>query len=311
MEQDVQFVPAIHPVLTMKALCLIQPVMSVTAWHNLFCDLLKEKMPLKNKVRDYYNRHVEDEDHRLDRHPFEIPVTMHFVEKYLQPGAKIFDVACGTGRIAGLLMNRGYFVGLNDLSDKNIDLSRQRLSGREKALFIERADALNSPGYKKETWDAVFILGPLYHLLSYKKRLKVLKLAEKHLRPGGYVFSSFMTRMGALVYGIKNNPEGILYPDGARKLWESGTDDSFVMATEWFTNAYFAHPEEVNPLVREAGLSPLHLAGAEGVFGERFELYHSLNDDLKKSWMHFTLETCEEPHMVNQAKHLLSVSRKG
>ncbi len=267
-------------------------------------------MPENKKVREYYNKHVREEDKRLDMHPFEIPVTMHFVDKYMQSGEKIFDVACGTGRIAALLMDKGYFVGVNDLSDKNIELAGQRLADREKTLFIERADALHSRGWKKENWDAVFILGPLYHLLSYRKRLKVLKLARQNLRPGGLVFSSFMTRIGALVYGLKHNPQGILYPDGARKLWNSGTDDSFVMATEWFTNAYFAQPEEVNPLMQEAGLEPLHLAGAEGIFGERFELFHSLDDHLKKSWMDFTIQNCEDPHMVNQAKHILSISRK-
>ncbi len=267
-------------------------------------------MSQKNKVREYYNRHVADEDRRLDMHPFEIPVTMHFVDKYLPAGAKIFDVACGTGRIAAILMDMGYIVGLNDLSDKNIELTRKRLAGRDETLFIERADALNSKGWDKEKWDAVFVLGPLYHLLSYDKRLRLLRLAARHLRPGGFVFSSFMTRMGALVYGLKHNPQGMLYPDGARKLWKTGTDDSFVMATEWFTDAYFAHPEEVNPLIAEAGLSPLHLAGAEGVFGERFELFHKLDESLKASWMDFTIENCEEPHMVNQAKHLLSIAMK-
>ena len=267
-------------------------------------------MPDNERVREYYNDHVGDEDKRLDRHPFEVPVTLHFVDRYLRPGQKIFDVACGTGRIASLLMNRGFYVGLNDLSDKNIELSRNRLDGRGHTLFIGRADALDSPDWGKESWDAVFILGPLYHLLSFDKRLTVLGLARRYLRPGGFVFSSFMTRIGALVYGLKHNPQGILYPDGARKLWEEGTDNSFVMATEWFTDAYFAQPEEVNPLIREAGLEPLHLAGAEGIFGERFELFHNLDATLKKLWMDFTIDHCEDPHMVNQAKHLLSVARK-
>jgi S-adenosylmethionine-dependent methyltransferase len=267
-------------------------------------------MSERKRVREYYNNHVEDEDKRLDMHPFEIPVTMHFVDRYLHPGQKIFDVACGTGRIAASLMERGFDVGLNDISDKNIELSRQRLSANNHTLFIQRADALHTSGWKKEAWDAVFILGPLYHLLSFKKRLNLLKIACRNLKPGGFVFSSFMTRMGALIYGLKENPEGILYPDGARKLWATGTDDSFVMATEWFTNAYFAHPGEVNELISKAGLEPLHLAGAEGVFGERFELYHKMDNKLKASWMQFTIENCEDPRMVNQAKHLLSISQK-
>lgn len=263
-----------------------------------------------NKVRNYYNEHVKEEDARLDEHPFEIPVTLHFVDKYFKPGNCLFDVACGTGRIAEILLNEEYFMGLNDLSDNNVELVKQRLNSHRNILFINRSDALSCKKWDHRKWDGILILGPLYHLISKEKRLKVLELAFRHLKPGGIVLSSFMTRVGALIYGLKQNPEGVRYPDGARKLWETGSDDRFVEATEWFTNAYFAHPEEVNVLIKQAGFEPLHLAGVEGVFGERFELYHQLDEDLKKLWMDFIIRHCEDIHMVNQAKHLLSVARK-
>ncbi|MBE0662981.1 MAG: class I SAM-dependent methyltransferase [Bacteroidales bacterium] len=264
----------------------------------------------ENKVRDYYNEHVKDEDARLDEHPFEIPVTMHFVNKYLKPGDSIFDVACGTGRIAEILLNKGYSLGLNDLSDNNIKLVKQRLNSHGNLLFINRSDALDSKKWDHKQWDGILILGPLYHLISKEKRLKVLDLAFQHLKPGGFVFSSFMTRICAMIYGLKHNPMGVRYPDGAKKLWETGSDDRFVEDTELFTNAYFVHPEEVNVLMEQTGFEPLHLAGVEGIFGERFELYHQLDEDLKKPWMNFIIKHCEDIHMVNQAKHLLSVARK-
>ncbi|MFO7575355.1 MAG: class I SAM-dependent methyltransferase [Bacteroidales bacterium] len=265
---------------------------------------------IKNNVRDYYNEHVKEEDERLNKHSFEIPVTLSFINRYLKPGDKIFDVACGTGRIARELLDEGYLLGLNDLSDKNIELVKKRLQGRQNVLFIENNDALERNGWGKTQWDGILILGPLYHIISREKRLKVLELAYQHVKPGGYVFSSYMTRIGAMVYGVKKKPDGILHKNGVKKLWETGTDDRFVGATEWFVNAYFAHPEEVNPLIKKAGLTPIHLAGAEGIFGERFELYHQMEEKLKKPWMDFIIEHCEDPRMVCQAKHLLSVARK-
>lgn len=264
----------------------------------------------RNNVRDYYNEHVKEEDARLNEHPFEIPVTLHFINRYLKAGDKIFDVACGTGRIARELLEEGYLLGLNDLSDKNIDLVTKRLQDRQNVLFIETNDAIESNGWSKIQWDGILILGPLYHMTSKEHRLKVLDLASRNVKPGGYVFSSFMTRIGAMVYGVKNNPGGILHNDGVKKLWETGTGARFVGATEWFVNAYFAHPEEVNPLIKQAGLNPVHLAGAEGIFGERFELYHQMEDKLKKPWMDFIIKHCEDPRMVCQAKHLLSVAQK-
>lgn len=261
-------------------------------------------------VRDYYNEHSADEDRRLDEHPFEIPLTMHFVKKYLIPGNSVFDVACGTGRIASLLLNKGYYVGLNDLSDQNVKLVENRLASHQNVLFIDRSDALESKMWEHKPWDCIFVLGPLYHILSKERRLQMLEKAYEYLKPGGFLFSSYMTRTGALVYGLKHNPKGILFPDGAKKLWETGTDDRFVEGTEYFTHAYFAHPEEINPLIEKAGFVPLHLAGAEGFFGERFELYHSLDDHLKQEWINFVIENCEDDHLLQLSKHLLSVARK-
>jgi len=267
-------------------------------------------MNSQEKVREYYNKHTREEDKRLDYHPFEIPVTMHYVHRYLKPGNRIFDAACGTGRIAEKLLSEQFYVGMNDISDENIKTVRERFGKNPYNLFIERADVLKSNGWALGPWDCVFILGPFYHMISKKNRIDILKLAYRNLKPGGLVFSSFMTRTGALIYGLKNNPKGILYPDGARKLWETGTDDRFVEDTEWFTHAYFAHPEEVDPLIRSARLIPVHLAGAEGPFGERFEIYHELDPSLQKHWMKFVIDHAEDRHMIHLAKHLLSVARK-
>jgi S-adenosylmethionine-dependent methyltransferase len=198
-------------------------------------------------VRKYYNEHVDEEDRRLDAHPFEMPVLLHFVSSYLSPGDHIFDVACGTGRIARVMLNKGYFMGLNDLSDRNVELVKERMGSNRNILFIECSDALKSEGWKRQKWNAVFILGPLYHLISRERRLEVLRLAREHVKPGGYVFSAFMTRMGALVYGLKHNPKGILYSDGAKKLWETGTDDRFVEATEWFYPRLFCPSRRSEP----------------------------------------------------------------
>ncbi len=269
-----------------------------------------EEQEHSKDVRNYYNKHVEDEDHRLMNHPFELPVTMHYVEKYMDPGQALFDVACGTGHIARQLLDKDFKLGLNDLSDKNVELVKQRLGNHLNTLFVGRSDALESNGWQHQLWDGILILGPLYHMISRENRLKVLRKAYHHVKPGGYVFSSFMTRMGAMIYGVKNNPGGISFADGADKLWNTGTDDRFVEATEYFTNAWFCHPEQVQPLIEEVGLQHAHLAGAEGLFGERFELYHQLDEALRQPWMDFVIRHCEDTHMVNQSKHLLSVARK-
>ena len=263
-----------------------------------------------NKVKEYYNQYIAYEDRRLEENVFEIPVTMKYIEKYVRPGDKILDVACGTGRYAKLLLENGYRLGLNDLSEKNMELTLERTGKHPGILHASVSDALKADIWDAEQWDAILLLGPLYHLIQRKNRLKVLKKAHLAVREKGIVFSAFMSRTAALLYGIKNNPSGILRPDGAVRLWETGSDKEFVEGTRWFTHAYFSFPEEIDPLIREAGLNPLHLAGVEGIFGENMELFHQLEEELKSKWMRFVMDHCEDIHMVQSSKHLLSISQR-
>lgn len=262
-----------------------------------------------NTVKEYYNTHSFFEDKRLDENEFEIPLTLKYIERYVKPGAKILDIACGTGNYAEILLKKGYVLGLNDLSEKNIKLTRKKIKNNANVLHVSVSDALNADIWQKEKWDAVLILGPLYHLTKKNNRLKILEMAKKNVKKNGYIYSAFMSRTAAMLYGLKNNPQGIEEKQGVFSLWETGTDKNFVEGTEWFTHAYFSFPEEINPLISEAGLKPLHLIGIEGIFGENMQLYQNLDPTIKKKWFNFISTHCEDKHMLNHSKHYLSVSK--
>ncbi|MFW5762287.1 MAG: class I SAM-dependent methyltransferase, partial [Cyclobacteriaceae bacterium] len=262
-------------------------------------------MQINEQIRNFYNQHVNDEDQRLQYHAFELPVTLHYIKKYLKPGAKILDVSSGTGRYGQNLLNLGYKVAFNDLAEKNIQLVKERLQDHENFLAAETNEALATNLWSKENWDAILILGPLYHYISNQKRVAILNKAREHCKKNGYIFSAFMSRIGALVFGMKHNPDGIFSPRGAYHLWEKGFDENFVESTETFAGAhvYFSNPDEIIPLIESAGLKSLHLAGIEGLFGERFAEYHQMTDDQKKAWLDLVIQFAEDKPMVYNSKH--------
>jgi SAM-dependent methyltransferase len=45
-----------------------------------------------------------------------------------------------------------------------------------------------------ETFDAVLLMGPLYHLLTIRERLQAVMESERVLKPGGLIFAAFITR---------------------------------------------------------------------------------------------------------------------
>jgi S-adenosylmethionine-dependent methyltransferase len=260
-----------------------------------------------NKVKAYYNKHVAQEDNRLSENVFELPVTFRYLDRYLRPGDLVLDAACGTGRYAQRLLEKGCLLGLNDLSDKNMELALKRTGNHPNLIHSSVADVLSSDIWTREAWDAILLLGPMYHLPDRNERLELPRKVSVTLKKGGIVFLAFMSRSAALLYGLKNNPAGIQKANGTLKLWATGTDEAFVEGTEWFTHAYFSHPEEIDPLVVEAGLKPLHLDGVEGIFGGNMELYHKLDTGMQQQWMKFNLDHVEDAHLIQHAKHLLSV----
>jgi len=263
-----------------------------------------------NEVRAYYNEHVREEDHRLEQNVFELPVTFKYIDRYVRAGDRVLDIACGTGRYAEMLLERGCLLGLNDLSENEMSLTLDRLGDHPGILHTDVSDALYSGIWDLEQWDAILILGPLYHMADRSDRLALLRRARESVRPGGLLFLAFMSRTAALLYGIRNNPAGISRTWGALQFWYTGTDDEFIEGTRWFVNAYFSFPEEIDPLVTEAGLEPLHLAGIEGIFGEHMKLFHQMDPEIRTKWMDFVISQREEKHMIQVSKHLLSVCRR-
>lgn len=265
---------------------------------------------MNEEVKKYYDRHSKEEDARLHYHAFELPITLKYIERYVSNGSKVFDAACGTGHYLKELLDKGYEAGGNDLSPENIKMAKKKVNDHPGLLFLHSGDALNPDMWKEDQWDAILLLGPEYHLISRKKRVELLKLAKNSVKKGGFVFTGFMSRTMAMVFGLKNNPNGIAKEHGAEELWMKGKDERFIEGTEEFNHAYFVHPEEIDQLVNSAGLHPVNLIGLEGIFGERFELYHELNDELKSKWLKFIMDHCEETPMIHNSKHLLSISKK-
>ena len=52
--------------------------------------------------------------------------------------------------------------------------------------------------YKRNHYNVILLLGPLYHLLHHTERVEVLSICKEMLRPGGVLISAFISRAGHL-----------------------------------------------------------------------------------------------------------------
>jgi SAM-dependent methyltransferase len=264
-------------------------------------------------VRRYYDSIVDEEESRLDVYPFEFAVTVRFLLKTLDRGARVLDVACGTGRYAEALLSAGFRVSASELADANVAATRQRLGGKglaEHLQFVRQGNALDATSYDGAPWDAILLLGPCYHLPERRDRIAVLQQASAHLAPGGWLYVGFVSRIAAFWWGLQHRPDGILDAEGVRSLLTEGTEFNFALPGDGLPNCYFCDPSELEALFGDAGLVAQHICATEGPFGGRVARFHALDEPIRKAWLQFAVENCEVPAFRWTSEHILVIARR-
>ena len=262
-------------------------------------------------IEHYYDEDAHVEWHRLERHRMEFAVTMHALTDYLPSAPQtVLDIGGGPGRYALTLSSLGYRVTLLDLSQSNLNLAQQK--AREGNLSIQQylhGNALHLSSLHLGLFDAVLLLGPLYHLLTYQERQQAIREAWQVLRLGGLIFAAFVTRYAAFRDLAKTSPLTLLEQ---RTAWEEILRTGIYRAGQGvgFTDAYFAHTAEIEPLMEGVDFETLSLIGCEGIIARNEEQVNQLTGEAWQAWVNLNYKLGQEPSLYGAADHLLYVGRK-
>lgn len=158
-----------------------------------------------------YDGAPEKEHQRLDYHQLEHDITWLYLNKYLPSEGSILEIGSATGKYTVELARRGYTVTAVDLSRQQLERCRIQLAeeGLLSKVDLRVADARNLEEIGKKTFDAVLLMGPLYHLVIEEDRQTAIKEAFDHLNESGVIISSFISRFGIMGDLIKNMPDWI------------------------------------------------------------------------------------------------------
>lgn len=264
-------------------------------------------------IRDivaYYDRSPETEHNRLERHQLEYDLTWRYLERYLPPAGTILEVGAATGRYTLGLAQRGYRVTAVDLSAAELDLCRATIAGAGLTAQVQFvvADARDLGAVTRTDYDAVLLMGPLYHLVEAADRQAALRQVYDRLRDEGRLFSAFISRLGIFGDLLKNVPDWIEDRAEVEGLLTSGRDpddyphDSF--------RGYFATIDEIAPLHEAAGFATLALAGVEPCISADDESYNRLTGERRRLWLDLFDTVSQEPSLVGASRHLLYVGQK-
>lgn len=269
----------------------------------------------KNMIDDisdiaaYYDKDPQVEHNRLTINQLEYDLTWRLLDEYLPPHGSILEIGAATGRYTLGLVHRGYAVTAVDLSKNNIKACQNNLTKagfHEKVQYIV-ADARNLGSILKKDFDAVLMMGPLYHLVVESDRILALREAFDRLRLGGVIFSAFISRYGIWGSLLKDNPGWIEFQEEVRSVLTKGRDHD-----DWTQEfrGYAAEVAEIAPLHEDSGFSTIKVVGVEPCISADDESYNKLEGKRRKLFLDLFFEICDKPSIVGASRHLLYIGKK-
>lgn len=259
---------------------------------------MAEQNEIDERVRAYYGG-LFDEDARLTTRsaqgPLEHRRTQELIAEHIS-GGRVLDIGGGTGIHSISLQDRGFEVVLIDPVPEHVTAAAA--SGIEAVL----GDARRLP-FEDDSFDAVLILGPLYHLAARADRRQALQEARRVTRAGGFVFAAALSRFVAFGANVLGRP---VVPDaGLRAIWEQGVP----LPGDRFPAGHFHTAEELAEEVADAGLEVLDVHGVEGPAGLALEGIPVDRTDLTDAALALARATSAEPGIRDFSAHLLAVAR--
>lgn len=257
-----------------------------------------------------YNNDPQREHNRLERHQLEYELTWRYLNQYLPRQGSILEVGAATGRYTLGLAKQGYRVTAVELSAGLLEECRKNVTGAglERQVRFVLADARDLREVTQRDFDAVLLMGPLYHLVEEADRKAALGQASDRLRASGILFSTFISRYGILGDLLRKLPDWIEERADVRSVLERGRDPEDYPRGGF--RGYFARVSEIASLHEELGFETLALAGVEPAISADDESYNKLEGKQRQLWLDLLHEISTEKSILGASRHLLYVGRK-
>lgn len=250
-----------------------------------------------------YSEKSEDTRLTRSRHgQLEYLTTMHYVHKLVPPGSKVLEVGAGTGRYSVALAKGGYDVAAVELLENNLAVLGKNAGGLNN-LASYQGDAVDLSLFGDNSFDAVLVLGPMYHLFEEAEQHRALDEAIRVSKPGGFILAAFLS-VHAIMY---NN---YLYGNFRAGMEENFDADFHVrhFAEQFFTGFDI---EEFEELFSQKPVQKIALAGTDSVLelAENVTSFE-LSDEDFRLFFEYHLKTCEKRELLGNQSHLLYICRK-
>ncbi len=259
-------------------------------------------------VQEHYDGDVQKEWGRLERHPFEFRITTNMMDRYIKPGDKILDIGGGPGRYSIYYAKKGCDVTLIDLSTENVKFAIEKSKEMNVNIKAVHGDAREINKLVNGKFDHIFVMGPMYHLLDEKDRIKSLDAAITLLKDGGLIYVSFILMFAEMIYGMKYLPQLLLMETEQVFLEAVLKGKSF--GGDAFTKAFFINQKDIMPFMEKFNLEKKHIFGQESILAPcEVNIFNQPQEVIDK-WVEVAKQLCERDEFLSYSEHAMYIGQK-
>jgi len=260
----------------------------------------------EEQIRPYYDRGLERGRLSAGAGLIERARTVEVLSRWLPPPPlRILDVGGGPGAYVPWLRGLGHEVHLVDPVPLHVEQARTAGAASARVGDARRLD--DDDG----RYDAVLLLGPLYHITDRPGRVAALQEARRVARKGGLVAAAAISRFASLLHGLATGAlDDPAFAAIVAQDLRDGQHRNPTPRPEWFTTAFFHRPDELAAEVASAGLRLEELVGLEGPAWLVPDLDARWPDPARRERLLAAARAVErEPALLGLSAHLLAVAR--
>ena len=251
-------------------------------------------------ISQFYNKADEESRLQRSRHgQLEYAVTMHYIHRFTEPGAKVLEVGAGTGRYSIALAKEGMDVTAVELVESNLAILQKNSRGIENIRSI-RGDATDLSQFEDQSFDVTLVLGPMYHLYEKEEVQKAINEAIRVTKKNGTVMFAFLS-----VFGI-------MYANYMKGNWAAGQEENFTndYRTRHFREQLFTGYDitEFEQLFSDKPILWITTAGTDGILEsieDRSEF--RIPDEDFPAFVKWYLAFAEKRELLGNTNHLLYI----
>ncbi len=269
---------------------------------------------MSHYVRDFYDQNAGQEWQRADTalSKIEFASALRLIDKYFPKQGSICDIGSGPGRYAIELLRKGYAVTLFDLSHESIQLARTKVAELDlQAQNFIVGDAREMEQFTTESFEAVLLMGPMYHVIEPGDRLKVLRNVFRILKPQGMALITYLNSWGLIRTGISDFPAWYQDLSVLRSMLDEHVFPGRRLSG--FTECYWSTPEVAIKEVESVGFEVVSYGGAQGFAGGMRPMLEQLaqeNPEAYENVVRAAAEMCELKQYRDSTEHMHLVVQK-